>query len=36
MNDKNEENQELKNNNENNQPDENNLKREDSPNLSEN
>ena len=36
MNDKNEENQELKNNTENNQQDDNNLKREDSPNLSEN
>ena len=36
MNDKNEENQELKNNTENNQQDQNNLKREDSPNLSEN
>ena len=36
MNDKNEENQELKNNTENNQQDDNNLKREDSPNLNEN
>lgn len=36
MNDKNEENQELQNNNENNQSDDNNLKREDSPNLGEN